>query len=110
MGSSSCSGVFLGGLILEDLDFVLLAREDHGDEGGSAVGGAVRSETAEQWPDLVLSPQVGLSVALLWNLKAHLHSLKELIISLFGTSFVQARVLILPFLVELNPLGNIEGV
>ena len=70
----------------------------------------MRSEAAEQWPNLVLGPQIRLSVVLLGHLKAHLHPFEQLIISLLGTSLVQARELILPLLVELHPLRDIEGV
>jgi len=70
----------------------------------------MRSEAAEQWPNLVLGPQIRLSVVLLGHLKAHLHPFEQLIISLLGTSLVQARELILPLLVELHTLRDIEGV
>ena len=110
MGTAHGSGVFLGRFVLEDLDFVLLAREDHRDKSRSAVGGTVRCETAEQWPNLVLGPQIGLSVALLGHLKSHLHSLEELIVSLLGAGFVEARVLVLSLLIKLDPLGDIESV
>ena len=68
------------------------------------------SQTGEQGSDFTLGLQIALTIIFLGNLEPKLHALDELLGSFFGPWLFKLGILLLPGLLKLDPLRNIESI
>ena len=70
----------------------------------------MRRQTTKEGANLIFGSDITLSIILLWNLKSLLHAIDQIIRLLFVRWISQLGVSLLPLLIIMQSLRNIEGI